>query len=158
MASADLEKNGNRGYANGGGPVQYETDRSWTSWLIPFFVVVNVAMFFVVMFVNNCPKNNVGFEGECVARFLGRLSFQPLKENPLFGPSSSTLLKMGALQWDRVVHEHQGWRLVSSMWLHAGVIHILANMLSLVVIGIRLEQQFGFCKLFFYQLIHILGF
>jgi membrane associated rhomboid family serine protease len=30
------------------------------------------------------------------------------------------------------------------MWLHAGVIHVLANMLSLVFIGIRLEQQFGF--------------
>jgi membrane associated rhomboid family serine protease len=54
------------------------------------------------------------------------------------------LEKMGALEWDKVVHGHQGWRLITCMWLHAGVVHVLANMLSLIFIGIRLEQQFGF--------------
>ncbi|XP_040932089.1 dolichyl-phosphate beta-glucosyltransferase [Gossypium hirsutum] len=47
--------------------------------------------------VRNCLKNNQGFEGGCVARFLGRLSFEPLKENPLFGPSSNTIVKQGML-------------------------------------------------------------
>lgn len=51
---------------------------------------------------------------------------------------------MGALEFYKIVHRHQVWRLVTSMWLHAGVIHLLANMLSLAFIGIRLEQQFGF--------------
>lgn len=54
------------------------------------------------------------------------------------------LESMGGLEWYKVVHQHQGWRLVSCIWLHAGVIHVLANMLSLIFIGIRLEQQFGF--------------
>jgi hypothetical protein len=40
------------------------------------------------MYVNDCPEN--AFHGTCVAPFLGRFSFQPLKENPLFGPSSFT--------------------------------------------------------------------
>lgn len=53
---------------------------------------------------------------------------------------------MGALDWDKVVHQDQGWRLVSCMWLHAGLIHLLANMICLIFIGVRLEQQFGFCK------------
>jgi membrane associated rhomboid family serine protease len=51
---------------------------------------------------------------------------------------------MGALEVDKVVHGHQVWRLLSCIWLHGGVIHVLANMLSLVFIGIRLEQEFGF--------------
>lgn len=51
---------------------------------------------------------------------------------------------MGALDWDKVEHKHQGWRLFTCIWLHAGVIHLVANMLSLVFIGIRIEQQFGF--------------
>lgn len=51
---------------------------------------------------------------------------------------------MGALEVDKIVHRHQAWRLISCIWLHAGVFHILANMLSLVFIGIRLEQEFGF--------------
>lgn len=42
------------------------------------------------------------------------------------------------------MNEHEGWRLLTCIWLHAGVVHLLANMLSLVFIGIRLEQQFGF--------------
>lgn len=54
------------------------------------------------------------------------------------------LMKMGALEVDKVVHEHQAWRLFTCIWLHAGVFHILANMLSLLFIGIRLEQEFGF--------------
>ena len=51
---------------------------------------------------------------------------------------------MGALEVNKVVHGDQLWRLVTCNWLHAGVFHLLANMLSLLVIGIRLEQEFGF--------------
>ncbi|KAL8129915.1 LOW QUALITY PROTEIN: hypothetical protein V2J09_019070 [Rumex salicifolius] len=42
-----------------------------------------------------------------------------------------------------IVDGRQVLRLISSVWLHAGVFHILANMLSLVFIGLRLEQEFG---------------
>ncbi|EYU29830.1 hypothetical protein ABFS82_05G099500 [Erythranthe guttata] len=138
------------GGGGGGGTYHMEYSESqWTSWLVPMIVVANVGMFAAIMFVNNCPKNhNNGFQGgDCVAKFLGRLSFQPLKENPLFGPSSSTLEKLGALEWDKIVHGNQAWRLITCIWLHAGVVHLLANMLSLVFIGIRLEQQFGFVRI-----------
>ncbi|KAF3448504.1 hypothetical protein FNV43_RR09217 [Rhamnella rubrinervis] len=165
MANEDLERGGtksrgNNNYPPGYGSNQYYVEASehqWTSWLIPMFVVANIVVFIVAMYVNNCPKNNLGFDGKCVAKFLGRLSFQPLKENPLFGPSSSTLEKMGALEWYKVVHGHQGWRLISCIWLHAGVIHLLANMLSLVFIGIRLEQQFGFVRVGIIYLLSGLG-
>jgi membrane associated rhomboid family serine protease len=56
------------------------------------------------------------------------------------------LVKLGALDSSRVVHNHQGWRLITCIWLHAGVFHILANMLSLLFIGVKLEQEFGLCK------------
>ncbi|PON66454.1 Peptidase S54, rhomboid [Trema orientale] len=150
MAGEDLENRGEKsGVSNGytsssSYQVEADSESQWTSWLVPMFVVFNIAMFIVVMYVNDCPKNNSGYQGSCVARFLGKFSFQPLKENPLLGASSSTLEKLGALEWNKVVHRHQGWRLVTCIWLHAGVIHLLVNMLSLVFIGIRLEQQFGF--------------
>lgn len=51
---------------------------------------------------------------------------------------------MGALQVNKVVYGHQGWRLLTCIWLHAGVFHILANMFGLLFIGIKLEQDFGF--------------
>lgn len=56
------------------------------------------------------------------------------------------LLKMGALETSKVTNDHEGWRLITCIWLHAGVVHILANMLSLLLIGIRLEKEFGFSK------------
>ncbi|XP_042001148.1 RHOMBOID-like protein 1 [Salvia splendens] len=127
--------------------------KKWFSWLIPTFVVANIVMFVISMYVNNCPKNSLS----CVARFLGRFSFQPFKENPLLGPSSSALLKMGALDVSRVVDRHQGWRLITCMWLHGGLFHLLANMLSLIVIGIRLEQEFGFVRVGLLYLISGLG-
>ncbi|XP_030443270.1 RHOMBOID-like protein 1 [Syzygium oleosum] len=117
--------------------------RRWVPWLVPSFVAVNVVMFVVTMYVNDCPKKS----GFCIARFLGRFSFQTLKENPLLGPSSDTLYKMGALEVADVVQNHQAWRLFTCIWLHAGVFHVLANMLSLVFIGIRLEQEFGFVRI-----------
>lgn len=60
--------------------------RSWVPWLVPTFVVANTVMLVITMYVNDCPKNSVS----CIARFLGRFSFQPFKENPLLGPSSAT--------------------------------------------------------------------
>ena len=55
---------------------------------------------------------------------------------------------MGALSWVDIINQHEGWRLVSCIWLHGGLIHIVINMLCLVIIGIRLEQQFGFGEVF----------
>lgn len=98
MAGDDLESRGHgaKGRANSSNSssayVVDDTESQWTSWLVPMFVVANIAMFIVVMFVNNCPHHSSGFQDrrKCVARFLGRFSFQPLSENPLFGPSTST--------------------------------------------------------------------
>ena len=125
--------------------------KQWFPWLVPTFVAANIIVFIVTMYVNNCPQNSL--PDSCVASFLGRFSFQPLKENPLFGPSSLTLLKMGALEIDKVVNDDEAWRLISCIWLHGGVIHVLANMLSLVFIGIRLEQEFGFVRIGFLYVI-----
>ncbi|XP_077234610.1 RHOMBOID-like protein 2 [Tasmannia lanceolata] len=149
MANQDVESRAGVGKNRGTNSPSYyyETkERQWISWLIPTIVIANIAVFLVAMFINNCPNQDTR-DGKCVARFLGRFSFQPLHENPLFGPSASTLEKLGGLEWTKVVHGHQGWRLVTCIWLHAGVVHLLVNMLSLILIGIRLEQQFGFVRI-----------
>ncbi|OIW03970.1 hypothetical protein TanjilG_30246 [Lupinus angustifolius] len=130
--------------------------KRWFPWLVPSFVVANIAIFIITMYINDCPKHSFP-PSSCFASFFGRFSFQPLKENPLFGPSSATLGKMGALEVDKVVDKHQAWRLLSCIWLHGGVVHLLANMLSLVFIGIRLEQEFGFVRIGFLYLISGFG-
>ncbi|KAL6908002.1 hypothetical protein ACP4OV_002172 [Aristida adscensionis] len=120
--------------------------RRWSPWIVSAAAAACVAVFLVTMYVNDCPRRSAA-GGGCAAGFLGRFAFQPLRENPLLGPSSATLLKMGALDVSKVVHGGQGWRLITCMWLHAGVVHLLINMLCLVFIGIRLEQEFGFVRI-----------
>ncbi|GAV66014.1 Rhomboid domain-containing protein [Cephalotus follicularis] len=120
--------------------------KPWFSWLVPLIFVVDSAIFAYTMYVNDCPatteaKNCLFYD------HLGRYSFQPLKENPLLGPSITTLTDLGALDRKLVVEKNEGWRLISCMWLHAGLIHLVANMLSLLFIGIRLEQEFGFLRI-----------
>ncbi|KAB2620262.1 hypothetical protein D8674_041348, partial [Pyrus ussuriensis x Pyrus communis] len=58
------------------------------------------------------------------------------------------LEKMGALDVQIVVHQHQGWRLISCMWLRAGVFHVLANMLSLVFMHV-LSCMYGHIHKYF---------
>ncbi|KAL6127103.1 hypothetical protein ACLB2K_075146 [Fragaria x ananassa] len=153
--AVDLENGGgvkhraNRESYSSSSYVADDAETKWTSWLVPMFVVINIFVFLVAMYMNDCPNHSSGMsgiQGKCVARVLGKFSFQPLKENPLLGPSSSTLEKLGALEWFKAVHKHQGWRLVTCIWLHAGVVHLVVDMLSLVFIGIRIEQQFGFVR------------
>ncbi|KAL3518183.1 hypothetical protein ACH5RR_020772 [Cinchona calisaya] len=117
--------------------------KKWIPWLVPTIFVVNVGLFVYAMYINDCPRNSQNCVGTSQ---LGRYAFQSTKENPLLGPSAATLLKMGALEVKRVVERHQIWRMFTCMWLHAGLFHVFANMLSLLFVGIRLEQEFGFVR------------
>ncbi|KAE8672341.1 hypothetical protein F3Y22_tig00111843pilonHSYRG00005 [Hibiscus syriacus] len=68
-----------------------DTETQRTSWLVPMFVVANIALFIVVMYLNDYPnRKHTRLVGKCVVTFLGRFSFDPVNVNPLFGPSSST--------------------------------------------------------------------
>ncbi|XP_021906620.1 RHOMBOID-like protein 5 isoform X2 [Carica papaya] len=117
----------------------------WMPWLVPLIFLANLVVFAYSLYIDNCPSVHVPHK--CLLYdFLGRFSFQPFKENPLFGPSMSTLRDLGALD-QGLVQSGQAWRLLSCIWLHAGLIHLLANMLSLLFIGIRLEQEFGFLRI-----------
>ncbi|KAM7258594.1 hypothetical protein ACFE04_014335 [Oxalis oulophora] len=103
-------------------------------------------MFGYVMYVNDCPaKSDV--DNCLLSQQLGRFAFEPLNENALLGPAVTTLKNLGALYRESVVDRNQWWRLFSCVWLHAGLIHLLANMISLMFIGIGLEQEFGFLRI-----------
>ncbi|KAK4492057.1 hypothetical protein RD792_002849 [Penstemon davidsonii] len=116
----------------------------WIPWLVPTIIVVNILFFVGAMYINNCPSHS----NTCIGTStLGRFAFQSTRENPLLGPSAKTLQSIGALEVREVVEEHEVWRLASCMWLHAGVFHVIANMLSLLFVGIRLEQEFGFVRI-----------
>nr|XP_043619018.1 RHOMBOID-like protein 1 [Erigeron canadensis] len=123
---------------------EFKPFKDWESWLVPTIVSINVVLFLVSLFINNCPAHS----DKCIApEILMRFAFESFKINPLLGPSPSTLVKMGALEYKKVIEEREQWRLVTCMWLHGGVFHVFANMLGLAFLGTRLEKEFGFLKI-----------
>ncbi len=61
----------------------------------------------------------------------------------LAGPSARDLFDLGALQPLAIAWDHQYWRLVTAMFLHAGVLHIALNMYGLYLFGYLIEDAFG---------------
>eukprot|EP00934_Nitzschia_sp_Nitz4_P007860 Nitzschia sp. Nitz4//scaffold366_size23882//20707//22641//NITZ4_008444-RA/size23882-processed-gene-0.29-mRNA-1//1//CDS//3329549317//7850//frame0 len=70
-------------------------------------------------------------------------SVEPLNINPLIGPSSDTLVRIGARQTDKIVNSGQWYRLFTPLVLHAGLVHYIINMLALYFIGAAVEQSHG---------------
>jgi membrane associated rhomboid family serine protease len=62
----------------------------------------------------------------------------------LFGGGGITqLVRLGALVPAYVAIEHDYWRMITSMFMHSGLIHILFNMWALLVIGDFVEAAVG---------------
>ncbi|KAH1055153.1 hypothetical protein J1N35_033218 [Gossypium stocksii] len=142
----DIEKGSRRPCHKSKIPPPPPQPKPWKPWLMPLAFVANTSVFIYTMYVNDCPHTS-GTSKCILYEYLGRYSFQRFKENPLLGPSYITLKKLGGLDWTQVVEEKEYWRLFSCMWLHAGLIHLLINMLSLLGLGIRLEHEFGFVRI-----------
>ena len=59
-----------------------------------------------------------------------------------FSPSIESLIKWGA-NYRRLTLDGEQWRLLTSVFLHIGVIHLLFNLYALAFIGKRLEPVLG---------------
>jgi membrane associated rhomboid family serine protease len=69
---------------------------------------------------------------------------EEMKVNPMVGPSSEVLLELGALEGRLMIENSQWWRLLSPMFLHAGIIHLLLNMTVMLLLSHTVERNHGF--------------
>ncbi len=75
----------------------------------------------------------------CVAVFAAMV----ISGVPVFQPSSAQLIDWGANDGARVILRHDFWRLAASVFVHGGLIHLVVNMWSLIVIGPLIERIYG---------------
>ncbi|MEO9170865.1 MAG: rhomboid family intramembrane serine protease [Candidatus Baltobacteraceae bacterium] len=59
------------------------------------------------------------------------------------GGGIATVLRDGALWPEAALQDHQWWRILTSAFLHAGLIHIAVNMFSLWILGRFIETFVG---------------
>jgi membrane associated rhomboid family serine protease len=74
---------------------------------------------------------------------LGGWKVAPLSENPMVGPSADALIKAGARYTPLIVDEGQWYRIITPLFLHAGLIHFFINMAALWFVGAAVEQTHG---------------
>jgi membrane associated rhomboid family serine protease len=72
------------------------------------------------------------------------------------GPSQRKLFDLGALYPPAIALGHQYWRLITPMFLHAGLIHLAFNSYALYLLGFLVEDAFG--KVQFVAIYFIAGF
>lgn len=77
---------------------------------------------------------------------LNEWEAEPWAENPSWGPSVEILIEAGAKRTDLIVDNGDWWRLISPMFLHAGVVHFLFNMLGFLQVGTMVERVFGWWR------------
>jgi rhomboid protease GluP len=68
-----------------------------------------------------------------------------------------TLHFLGALEPEAVIYQHEYWRLLTALFLHYGLLHILFNLYALYLLGPELEQLIGSFKFVASYLISGLG-
>jgi len=92
-----------------------------------------------------------------VSMWMNEWKFEPMSVNPTLGPSAEVLIKLGAKDSNLIVNQGEAYRLFTAMFLHAGVIHYVLNMVGLCAIGKAIEQAHGAFAVSFMFIIPAVG-
>lgn len=111
-----------------GDPKEFESPQK----AVPYFSYTLLVVSAVILIYTILARNNTNSGG-----------FASLRDNPLMGPSTETLLNTGAVSTIRIVQDNEWWRLFVANWLHAGILHYAITALFVWFVGRKLEREQG---------------
>jgi membrane associated rhomboid family serine protease len=77
------------------------------------------------------------------AFYKNNWKIESLNINPLIGPNPQVLLDMGALQGRALIEDGKWWLLITPIFLHAGIVHLLLNGAILIFLCRSIERNHG---------------
>jgi len=98
------------------------------SYVLTFTVLISIAQ--VAVFIYSVVKGG----------------FAPLSQNINIGPPLWTLVDLGAKDAFLMRFDHQYYRFITPIFVHAGILHIVLNLIAQVRLGIMMEKSWGRIK------------
>ena len=78
-----------------------------------------------------------------LAFYLNEWTIEPMDVNPMLGPTADVLIRLGALDTHRLIVDNEWWRLVTPIFLHAGILHIVFNAFCIMILSRNIERSHG---------------
>lgn len=78
-----------------------------------------------------------------LAVMMWQCGVAPLSLNPMLGPYPDALSEWGGKNAVLIIDDHETYRLVTPILLHAGVLHLLGNVLVQLETGVFFEREWG---------------
>jgi len=68
--------------------------------------------------------------------------FESWQINPFGGPSAEVLIELGARYTPKIL-DGEWWRIITAQFIHAGIIHIILNLITQIPLCAIMESNFG---------------
>ena len=84
-------------------------------------------------------------------------SIAPLELNPMIGPPPDALDYWGGKNALKILDDNEEWRLITPIFLHAGIIHLLCNVSVQLDVGEFFEREWGSAIWLYIYLVSAVG-
>lgn len=92
-----------------------------------------------------------------LAAMMIQCSIAPLQINPMIGPPPDALDYWGGKNSLKILKDNEEWRLLTPIFLHAGIIHLFCNVSVQLDVGEFFEREWGSRTWLFIYLVSAIG-
>jgi len=82
-----------------------------------------------------------------IVELIVNKGFTSPKINPWLGVSLETLIILGGKDVPLIIYDQEWWRIITPVFFHVGLGHLVLNLIAQIPLGLQLERQLGSTRL-----------